>query len=39
MTSSKEDRILKLITKYLSKQAKRLKCGHKKGDPNHLEAA
>jgi len=39
MTSSKEAGLLKLITKYLSKQAKQLKCGHKKGDPNHVEAA
>jgi hypothetical protein len=31
--------LVKLITKYLSKQDKRFKCGHKKGDPNHLEAA
>ena len=31
--------VVKLITKYLAKQTKRLKCGHKKGDPNHLEAA
>ena len=27
-----------LINRYLNKQS-RLKCGHKKGDPNHLEAA
>ena len=31
--------IVKLINKYLAKQTKRLKCGHKKGDLNHLEAA
>jgi hypothetical protein len=31
--------LVKLITKYLAKQSKLLKCGHKKGDPNHLEAA
>ena len=29
---------IKLINRYLNKQS-RLKCGHKKGDPNHLEAA
>jgi len=39
MSGSNEAGVLKLITKYLSKQSKRLKCGHKKGDPNHLEAA
>ncbi len=31
--------LVNLITKYLAKQAKSLKCGHKKDDPNHLEAA
>jgi hypothetical protein len=29
---------ISLINRYLDKQS-RLKCGHKKGDPNHLEAA
>jgi len=29
---------IKLINRYLNKQSRR-KCGHKKGDPNHLEAA
>jgi len=29
---------IKLINRYLNKQS-RHKCGHKKGDPNHLEAA
>ena len=29
---------IELINRYLNKQS-RLKCGHKKGDPNHLEAA
>ena len=30
--------LIKSIDVYLDKQS-RLKCGHKKGDPNHLEAA
>ena len=30
--------LIKSIDAYLDKQS-RLKCGHKKGDPNHLEAA
>ena len=34
--ASKE--LIKSIDVYLDKQS-RLKCGHKKGDPNHLEAA
>jgi len=34
--ASKE--LIKSIDAYLDKQS-RLKCGHKKGDPNHLEAA
>ena len=34
--ASKE--LIKSINVYLDKQS-RLKCGHKKGDPNHLEAA
>ena len=29
---------IKLINRYLNKQS-RVKCGHKKGDPNHLEEA
>ena len=29
---------VKLINIYLDKQS-RVKCGHKKGDPNHVEAA
>lgn len=31
--------LVKLINRYLAKQTKLLKCGHKKDDPNHLEAA
>ena len=34
--ASKE--LIKSIDAYLDKQS-RLKCGHKNGDPNHLEAA
>ena len=29
--------ILSLIEEYLNKHDDDLKCGHKKGDPNHIE--
>ena len=31
--------VTSLITSYLGKHDKKLKCGHKRGDPDHIEAA
>ena len=36
--SKSETFVLSLIDEYLNKHDDKLKCGHKKGDPDHLEA-